>query len=297
MKKSKKLGSALFSVALMTLALLVFAAPALAAHGITTALTIHIGGEEKKDYLTSLVSVTSKDTSIVTVSSAASGTAASPATRVVYTAVKPGVTTVDLIHRDGKKDINLGPITVTVQDHIWNTEYTVDKEATCTEHGIKSIHCKVDGCDAIKPGSELETPLADHNWSVEYTTDEEPTYFEPGTESRHCIDCGEVNESSIQQIPKLKLGRAKIKSAKNLKTRTAKVTMKMMEGPSGFYFQYSMSKKMKNAKTIYTRNTHVVLKNLRKNRYYYFRAKPVLKEDGRIAKGKWSAIKKLKITK
>ena len=40
--------------------------------------------------------------------------------------------------------------------HKWNTEYTVDKPATRTEEGFKSIHCSV--CDEIKEGSQQVIP-------------------------------------------------------------------------------------------------------------------------------------------
>ncbi len=40
--------------------------------------------------------------------------------------------------------------------HTWNSSYTVDKAATYTEAGSKSIHCK--NCNAVKPGSQLTIP-------------------------------------------------------------------------------------------------------------------------------------------
>ncbi len=46
----------------------------------------------------------------------------------------------------------------------WNDVYTIDKEATCSQKGSKSIHCKV--CGAIKLGSEVEIPLAEHRWNT-----------------------------------------------------------------------------------------------------------------------------------
>ena len=42
--------------------------------------------------------------------------------------------------------------TVKVREHLWENKYTVDKAATPTSTGVKSIHCKV--CDAKKAGSE-----------------------------------------------------------------------------------------------------------------------------------------------
>jgi hypothetical protein len=43
--------------------------------------------------------------------------------------------------------------------HTWNTEYTIDKEATEEEVGSKSIHCK--SCDEIKPDSSVEIPVVE----------------------------------------------------------------------------------------------------------------------------------------
>ena len=40
--------------------------------------------------------------------------------------------------------------------HTWNSSYTVDKAATTSAAGSKSIHCK--NCNAVKPGSQLTIP-------------------------------------------------------------------------------------------------------------------------------------------
>ena len=41
-------------------------------------------------------------------------------------------------------------------EHVWKTEYTIDKEATVDSEGMKSIHC--DLCDAVQEGSEVVIP-------------------------------------------------------------------------------------------------------------------------------------------
>ena len=46
--------------------------------------------------------------------------------------------------------------------HDWSEEYTVDTPATCTIVGSESIHCK--RCDAQKPDSAREIPLAKHTY-------------------------------------------------------------------------------------------------------------------------------------
>ena len=52
----------------------------------------------------------------------------------------------------------------TFQDHLWDKYYTVDKPATTTSSGEKSIHCTVSGCSARKnitviPPIEVDFPF------------------------------------------------------------------------------------------------------------------------------------------
>ena len=126
--------------------------------------------------------------------------------------------------------------------HIWNEEYTVDKEATCTEEGSESIHCSV--CEGIdeesihvipkklhsysgwkitkeasctEEGSKEKVcadcgnktsemiPAVGHVWNEEFTVDKEATYAEEGSESIHCSICNEIKEGSskaIARVPK-----------------------------------------------------------------------------------------------
>lgn len=46
--------------------------------------------------------------------------------------------------------------TIPATGHKWNSYYTIDKEATTTEEGIKSIHCSV--CNAVKEESTISIP-------------------------------------------------------------------------------------------------------------------------------------------
>lgn len=117
--------------------------------------------------------------------------------------------------------------------HLWEDDYTIDKEPTCIEEGSKSIHCS--RCDATKDstvipladhiygewetikeatctedgskkhscincGFEEETVItADHIWDTKTTTDKEPTCTEEGSKSIHCTKCDEKKE--VQPIP------------------------------------------------------------------------------------------------
>lgn len=117
--------------------------------------------------------------------------------------------------------------------HLWEDDYTIDKEPTCIEEGSKSVHCS--RCDATKDstvipladhiygewktikeatctedgskkhtcincGFEEETVVtADHVWDTKTTTDKEPTCTEEGSKSIHCTKCDEKKE--VQPIP------------------------------------------------------------------------------------------------
>ncbi len=47
---------------------------------------------------------------------------------------------------------------IDISGHDWEDHYTIDKEATCTEEGSKSIHCK--NCNTVMNSTVI--PLADH---------------------------------------------------------------------------------------------------------------------------------------
>ena len=71
--------------------------------------------------------------------------------------------------------------------HTWEADYTVDKAATCTEDGSKSIHCK--NCDVVKDSEVI--PTQGHK------TEEIPavaaTCTEAGaTAGEKCSVCGEI---------------------------------------------------------------------------------------------------------
>ena len=124
-----------------------------------------------------------------------------------------------------------------VLKHTWNTEYTVDKEASCSEEGSKSIHCSVCGAkdestvtvisktdhdygdwktikgatcteDGTKEkvcsgcGDKItETiPSPGHTCNTEYTVDKEASCSEEGSKSIHCSVCGAKDESTVTVI-------------------------------------------------------------------------------------------------
>ena len=83
--------------------------------------------------------------------------------------------------------------------HQWESAFTIDKPATCTEEGSKSIHCNLCGEKKdVKP-----VKAAGHVWEKYYTVDKEATEEEEGSASIHCEVCGEIQEGSVRAIEKL----------------------------------------------------------------------------------------------
>ena len=117
--------------------------------------------------------------------------------------------------------------------HLWEDDFTTDKEPTCTTEGSRSIHCSrcsatkdsetipvadhqygeweiiseatctVDGMrvrECVNCGNtEKSVITADHIWDNEITVDEEPTCTDDGSQSIHCTKCDAQKE--IQPIP------------------------------------------------------------------------------------------------
>ena len=168
----------------------------------------------------------------------------------IWTSSKESVATVDNNGLVKVYSKGIATITATVGDysatcsivcnaHSWDEEYTVDKEATCTEEGSKSIHCSV--CNAIDESTVTVIPKADHTygdwkvtkeatctedgtkekvcevcedkvtevipatghkWNEEYTVDKEASCTEEGSKSIHCSVCNAVKEGSSRTIAK-----------------------------------------------------------------------------------------------
>ncbi len=120
-------------------------------------------------------------------------------------------------------------------DHVWNSEFTVDKAATCTTEGEKSIHCttcstrkeitvipksehkygdwKVTEATCTEAGSRTKTcsvcgdvvteaiPALGHDWEKEFTVDKAASCTEKGENSIHCTRC-DVRDQ-VTEIPAL----------------------------------------------------------------------------------------------
>ena len=96
-------------------------------------------------------------------------------------------------------------------------------------------------------------------------------------------------------------GQTTIKSAKNVKTLSAKVVWKKVSGTSRYRIQYSTKSKFTDKKFRDVLINSVTINNLSKNKTYYFRVRAVKIRsiDGTLyyKYGKWSSKKKVKIKK
>ncbi len=75
-------------------------------------------------------------------------------------------------------------------EHIYAEEWTIDKEATCTENGSKSKYCTICG----DKGEITEIPMTGHDFSGSFVIDKEATCKENGAKSKHCKICDERAE-------------------------------------------------------------------------------------------------------
>ena len=82
-------------------------------------------------------------------------------------------------------------------EHVYG-EWTVTKEATCTEAGSREKTCTSCGEKVTE-----EIPAAGHKWNSDYTVDRKPTGTAEGSESKHCSVCNEINPDTVRSIPKL----------------------------------------------------------------------------------------------
>ena len=88
-------------------------------------------------------------------------------------------------------DIIVRQVTISAKGHEWNEDYTVDKPATETEEGQKSIHCK--RCDEIKDILSIPVIEAGHEHVAIVDKAIEATCTGAGkTEGKHCEICGAI---------------------------------------------------------------------------------------------------------
>ncbi|MDE5592997.1 MAG: procyclic acidic repetitive family protein, partial [Clostridiales bacterium] len=87
--------------------------------------------------------------------------------------------------------------TVTIGEHNYSEDFTVDVQPTCTEKGSKSKHCTL--CDGKSEVAEIAA--LNHSFG-EFVIDKQPTCTEAGSKSKHCTRCDEKSEvTAIPAVP------------------------------------------------------------------------------------------------
>ena len=177
-------------------------------------------------------------------------------------------------------------------EHDWSTEFTTDKEPTCTEAGSRSVHCIC--CGMIKEGSEEAIPPIDHKWNSTYTIDIEATYAAEGSKSIHCSVCDAKKQGSVVSIPKLTVKATTITKVKAVKKG---FTVKWKTGTeiNGYEIQYALNKKFTKGKKIVKiakpgKLSQKVTK-LKAKKKYWVRIRTYKTVDGNKYYSKWSKAK------
>lgn len=78
--------------------------------------------------------------------------------------------------------------------HIWNDYYTIDKEVSCTQDGVKSIHCKL--CSSVK--GEIVTKAKGHSYETVTTI---ATLKKAGKKVTKCTVCDNISSTKTLYIP------------------------------------------------------------------------------------------------
>ena len=174
-------------------------------------------------------------------------------------------------------------------DHTWSKSYTVDKEATQTEHGQKSIHCT--SCDAMQEGSEQVIHYMKHY-------KKSGGYLKNGTEYDYCTIC-EIKQNiktlagySSYVIKNIKICRC----SKSFKIWWAKASKTNQKKMTGYQIRYSTKSSMKNAKYAYAGKTSRCKKvtKLGKHKKYYIQVRNYMKKSGTTYCSKWSGKKSVR---
>ena len=80
--------------------------------------------------------------------------------------------------------------------HKYSSEWTIDKEATCTKAGSKSHHCTV--CGSIDPSSVTAIAAKGHSYTINWTVEQMPTCTQAGIRIVKCVYCSDEKEVPIE---------------------------------------------------------------------------------------------------
>lgn len=173
--------------------------------------------------------------------------------------------------------------------HSWESDYTIDKEATCESDGSKSIHCRY--CDAVK---DRETITATGHKEVVLEAKSATVFSKGLTEGKKCSVCGVVLVAQ-EEIPELEVGTPAftVKTAKKAMT----VKASRAENATGYKIFY----KKANAKvwktwTVKGKKVSKKFAKLEKGKYKV-KVRAYAKDYEGSGAVKWGKISKVKTVK
>lgn len=168
------------------------------------------------------------------------------------------------------------------------------------------IECKLVNTHALANTYVSESDSAIENpWSDELKDSEETESIVTNaggnseTGSTNSSDQGdEITKGNLKSKFKKSL-KIKIISAtkKSKKSKKAKIILKQVKNAEGYQIKYSTTKKFKVSKTKNFKKNKFMLRKLKSDKSYYIKVRAYGKFKGKKVYGKWSAKKKVKVSK
>ena len=161
-----------------------------------------------------------------------------------------------------------------------------------TEDGGKTAICNV------KVSDEIETEPPQTSTLVPSPTVKPDTNQGSSADNLQTdISKNVTTSTNNQKVKVTPPAKVKIKSAKNKRGRKLLVKWAKLKGVKGYQIQYSKNKNFKGKKSKIVKKTSVTLKRLTKKKKYYIRIRAYKINGSKKVYGKWSSIKRVKITK
>ena len=160
-------------------------------------------------------------------------------------------------------------------------------------------------CKAVQNGVQVTINSATPNTEIYYTVNGQDASSSYTKSQRYKQPFIISKETSIKAIAvkdtywnRISLKKAVISKVKNVSGKKLKVTVKKVNGADGYQIQYSTKSNMKSAKTVTSSKKTKTISKLSKGKKYYVRVKAYKKDStGKKVAGKWSKVKKVKVSK
>ena len=200
-----------------------------------------------------------------------------------------------------------------VVDWTWNTYH---KPIWITEFSTTGANVTATGGNGTKEFWETVMPLLDQRDYVEryaafdfnsdttglwryYTTKLTPAgevYSKLGNPTQD-YNTGDNKNTGSTIVTVKKPAKAKIKSAKNVKGKKIKVTLKKISGAKGYQIRWCENRKFDGYDSKTITKLKYTIKGLEKRTNCYIKVRAYKKDGSKKLYGKWSSIKKVKVKK